>query len=177
MILIRKFMFSWESKGTPKSMVNSPLIRHYFFWGGWHWGGTLRFPWCLLFHVTMFYSYSLRIGCVLEWGFWQLGRWPKDTCYVTSKDLSASTNLRKSAFLTVATGFIGGNSWVLHTFRIRSWVSLAFHFPIVVHHSLQKMHARSTGSWFISVSLENMGNIQQTWTQKHHFGRLEMMRF
>ena len=28
-------------------MVNSPLLRPYLL-GGWHWGGPLRFPWCLV---------------------------------------------------------------------------------------------------------------------------------
>ena len=80
------WLSSWESKGIPPNATpprNKALLRDYeplvslnkalyirglISWGGWLWGGTLRFPWCLdlimcdkkLCHLSNFAS-QLRI--------------------------------------------------------------------------------------------------------------------
>ncbi len=74
-------------------------------------------------------------------------------------------------FFNCGNWFYSGNSWVLNTFRIRYELAQYFHV-----FSNCRTHLCPAGSWFISVSLQNMGNIQQTcrtqvptWNDVEHF--------
>ena len=61
-------LFSWEPKGTPPMPPPLGLIKALFLGGGWHSGGTLRFPW---FSSELWQDTEFSRVCDNGWWMWR----------------------------------------------------------------------------------------------------------